>query len=88
MLIVALTKVSHQNENMFRPKKPKSDTNEQKIEPTSNKQVDFDYLILRQIWPPSTCMFPETHTCSIAHNISTWVVHGLWYTIFYYLFIY
>lgn len=39
---------------------------------------DFDYVIFRQIWPESTCMFPETHSCSIARNISTWVVHGLW----------
>jgi len=40
--------------------------------------ADFDYLVFRQIWPQSTCMFPEDHTCSIAKNISTWVVHGLW----------
>ena len=43
------------------------------------KKSNFDYLILRQIWPASTCMFPGPNTCSIARNISTWVVHGLWY---------
>ncbi|RMZ98041.1 ribonuclease Oy [Brachionus plicatilis] len=42
------------------------------------KNNDFDYLIFRQIWPASSCMFPGTHTCSIAKNITTWVVHGLW----------
>lgn len=43
---------------------------------------NFDYLILRQIWPATTCMFPGPHSCSIAKNITTWVVHGLWYVIF------
>lgn len=44
----------------------------------SSVNADFDYLVFRQIWPQSTCMFPEGHSCSIARNISTWVVHGLW----------
>lgn len=39
---------------------------------------DFDYLVFRQIWPAATCMFPGHHSCSIAKNVSTWVVHGLW----------
>ena len=41
--------------------------------------VDIDYIILRQIWPASSCMFPGVHTCSISENISSWVLHGLWY---------
>ena len=40
--------------------------------------VNFDYLILRQIWTPATCMYPGPNTCSIDHNITSWVVHGLW----------
>jgi ribonuclease T2 len=45
----------------------------------SNQHNDsFDYLIFRQIWPESSCMYPGEHSCSIAKNISTWVVHGLW----------
>jgi len=40
--------------------------------------TNFDYLILRQIWPATSCMFPGEHTCAIAKNITTWVVHGLW----------
>jgi ribonuclease T2 len=60
-----------------------SSTEQKNIERTFTSQDpavndDFDYLVFRQIWPQSTCMFPETHTCSIAKNISTWVVHGLW----------
>lgn len=39
---------------------------------------DFDYLIFRQIWPASSCMFPGPNTCSIGKNITTWVIHGLW----------
>jgi ribonuclease T2 len=42
------------------------------------KSEKFDYLILREIWPASTCLFPGEHTCAIAKNVSTWVVHGLW----------
>ena len=42
-------------------------------------KTDFDYLIFRQIWPQSSCMFPNHHTCTIDKNIKTWVVHGLWY---------
>lgn len=41
----------------------------------------FDYLILRQIWPESSCMFVRTpNQCSINADVSTWVVHGLWPT--------
>lgn len=40
--------------------------------------TNFDYIILRQIWPATSCMFPGTHTCAIAKNVTTWVVHGLW----------
>ncbi|CAF1081389.1 unnamed protein product [Brachionus calyciflorus] len=40
--------------------------------------TDFDYLIFRQIWPASSCMFPGPNTCTIDPVISTWVVHGLW----------
>jgi hypothetical protein len=47
-------------------------------EEVNKVEANFDYLILRQIWPSTTCMFPGEHTCSIAKNISTWVVHGLW----------
>lgn len=39
---------------------------------------NFDYLILRQIWPATSCMFPGPNKCTIAKNITTWVVHGLW----------
>ena len=31
----------------------------------SIKSEYFDYLILRQIWPAATCMFPGQHTVSI-----------------------
>jgi hypothetical protein len=48
------------------------------IESSETNNDDFDYLIFRQIWPQPTCMFPGQHSCSIAKNISTWVVHGLW----------
>jgi hypothetical protein len=51
------------------------------VDSSSNSEAkndDFDYVIFRQIWPEPTCMFPGPHSCSIAHNISTWVVHGLW----------
>jgi hypothetical protein len=44
-----------------------------------DKNDDFDYLVFRQIWPQPTCMFPGQHSCSIAKNITSWVVHGLWY---------
>jgi len=43
-----------------------------------NEDNDFDYFVFRQIWPASTCMFPEHHTCKIPKNVDTWVVHGLW----------
>lgn len=39
---------------------------------------DFDYLILRQIWPATSCMFPGQHTCKIGDTVNSWVVHGLW----------
>jgi hypothetical protein len=39
---------------------------------------EFEFFIFRQIWPATTCMFPGANTCSIARNISTWVIHGLW----------
>jgi hypothetical protein len=26
------------------------------------KSAKFDYVILRQIWPASTCMFPGSHS--------------------------
>lgn len=48
------------------------------------EKTNFDYLILRQIWPATTCMFPGPNTCSIAKNITTWVVHGLWFVCHYY----
>ena len=44
--------------------------------------TNFDYIILRQIWPATSCMFPGTHTCAIAKNITTWVVHGLWWVFY------
>ena len=49
------------------------------VHSASSVRQDFDYLIFRQIWPASTCLFPGKNTCSIAKNITTWVVHGLWY---------
>lgn len=45
---------------------------------------DFDYLILRQIWPESSCLFPGKNKCVINKQVSTWCVHGLWY--FFFLF--
>jgi ribonuclease I len=42
------------------------------------KDVEIDYLVFRQIWPPTSCMFPGAHTCSFPKNVTTWVVHGLW----------
>lgn len=44
----------------------------------SKVYTDFDYLVFRQIWPQSTCMFPGHHSCSIGRNVTSWVVHGLW----------
>lgn len=52
--------------------------NANSLAPRVHATEEIDFIILRQIWPPATCMFPGAHTCSIAHNISTWVVHGLW----------
>jgi len=43
-----------------------------------SKPGPVDYVILRQMWPQSSCMFPGTHKCSLAENITTWTVHGLW----------
>lgn len=42
------------------------------------KKTNFDYFAFRQIWPPSSCMFPGKNTCKIPENVTTWVVHGLW----------
>jgi ribonuclease T2 len=39
---------------------------------------EFEFFIFRQIWPATSCMFPGANTCSIARNITTWVIHGLW----------
>ena len=44
----------------------------------SKNERDFDYLALRQIWPKTNCLFPQGHSCVIADNVNTWVVHGLW----------
>lgn len=44
----------------------------------SSEQKDFDYLVFRQIWPFTSCMFPEGHECTIDDNVKTWVIHGLW----------
>ena len=54
--------------------------NKQMHEATNRQHgpANFDYLILRQIWPPAGCMFPSNNTCEIGKNVSTWVVHGLW----------
>ena len=40
---------------------------------------DFDYVVFRQIWPATSCMFvkPPT-TCSVGKDVDSWVVHGLW----------
>lgn len=43
------------------------------------KPDDFNFLVLRQQWPATACLFPGPHTCSIARNITNWTVHGLWY---------
>lgn len=45
-----------------------------------NDLVKFDYVIFRQIWP--NCMFPNHHSCGISKNVSTWVVHGMWPSIY------
>jgi ribonuclease T2 len=46
--------------------------------PVHGGNNNFDYLILREIWPASSCMFPGANTCQVSQNVSTWVVHGLW----------
>lgn len=51
---------------------------QQHVEISNQNNDDFDYLVFRQIWPEASCMYPGSHSCSIAKNISTWVVHGLW----------
>lgn len=40
---------------------------------------NFDYVVFRQIWPATSCMFvkPPT-TCAIGKDVDSWVVHGLW----------
>ena len=40
---------------------------------------DFDYLMLRQIWPKTSCMYPAGHICTIDKDVNSWVIHGLWY---------
>lgn len=40
--------------------------------------TDFDYLVLRQYWPFTSCKFPGNNTCSVPENINNWVIHGLW----------
>ena len=66
MLVIALTFTEQKSlHNSF-----------ESVETGSNN--DFDYLIFRQIWPQSSCMFPGKNTCEIPSVVSTWVVHGLW----------
>ncbi len=43
-----------------------------------NNKNDFDYLIFRQIWPQSSCLFPGINKCVIKKQVSNWCVHGLW----------
>lgn len=43
-----------------------------------SESKDFDYLVLRQIWPKTSCMFPGSHQCTIKNTVSSWVIHGLW----------
>jgi hypothetical protein len=50
-------------------------------EQTTDSERDFDYLVLRQIWPKTSCRFPGEHQCTIGDSVSSWVVHGLWYWI-------
>ncbi len=38
----------------------------------------FDFFVFRQIWPVTSCMYPNGHTCVVAKNVTTWVIHGLW----------
>jgi len=52
--------------------------NDYLAEEDNDFNANFDYVILRQIWPASSCMFPGPNTCQIAKNITSWVVHGLW----------
>ena len=49
------------------------------VKKRSIKSDEFDYVVFRQIWPATSCMFvkPPT-TCSIGKDVDTWVVHGLW----------
>lgn len=52
---------------------------ENKQQTNDLETVDYDYLVFRERWPATTCMFPGSNVCTIAKNITTWVVHGLWY---------
>jgi ribonuclease T2 len=67
--------VSLSTQRHHQPDRPSNDDENNNNGPQDNH---FDYLILREIWPASSCMFPGSHTCQIPRNVSTWVVHGLW----------
>ena len=46
---------------------------ENELEPMT-KGENFDYLILRQIWPQSTCMFPGAHSVLLEIRFSFVVI--------------
>lgn len=66
MLLIALTSFSEQR------------SIHDSFESVEQGSTDFDYLVFRQIWPQSSCMFPGKNTCTIGNGVNTWVVHGLW----------
>lgn len=51
---------------------------------TKNSNDDFDMIVFAQQWPESVCIeghLTHHYACSIARNISTWTVHGMWPTL-------
>ena len=68
--------ISESSQSVLRIHSQRHNSNHDENRP--NKGNQFDYLILRQIWPASSCMFPGANTCRIGNNVTNWVVHGLW----------
>jgi len=51
---------------------------------TAVRSNDWDMLVFAQVWPETACIegnLTHQYACSIAQNISTWTVHGIWPTL-------
>lgn len=49
-----------------------------------NQSNEFDMIVFAQQWPQSVCIegnLTHHYACSVAQNISTWTVHGMWPTV-------